>query len=207
MPVPIVGRLTYALGRLFGSPQPVPPSALDDLIYSTVEVDSNRPERAFIQGERIFIGQADVTAGGVSNGAVTLTIQAGATSLIILEYIRCQALTVSGTFNFYLGSPAPAGAPVTVIARDMRIGAAPAIANAQASMQSSTAYANPASGLFMSWNQVIANQDHEEFTLPLIIAPTGGVCGLAIVSQSITARFFCTIGWRERPLAAGEQLI
>lgn len=203
--IPIVGRLPFSLGRLFGSPQPVPPNNLDNSVYPVIDIEGQLPERAFLRAERRYQASVDVTGIAASSPAVTLTLGTSNNILVIIEYLRVELVAVPGAVTIHVGpNVVQAGTTELQVApRDLRLGSAAPLAK----IQSSTNYGAPADPRFIIMQMVAGETQVFKDDGWILSSTSGAGGGLVIFGAVATQRIQVAIGWRERPLASGEASI
>jgi hypothetical protein len=209
--IDIVGRLPFGIGRLLGVSGPVVPSAIDEQIYTVLDLEGGLfPERTFLRGERTYAAFANVTQVGANNqSGFSLSVPFNANFLAVVDYVQIQLIAVPNTdVSWWLGNIAAAGTPVTPTGRDLR--QTPNTAFGGASFQTGVNQATPPAGQ-IGLHRLVAVGDLYSIPGPIIVTPTSpggtfsGVNTLMVITAGALNQAFVSIGWRERPIVPNAE--
>lgn len=204
--IPIVGRLTLGLARLFGVPGQGP-TILDGTVFPVVEIDSDRPEMQFIKTERLMAGSSQIAGGAGTRSAINVGLLATAANLTIIERIEFY-VGAATNIEMYIGNIPVFGTAFNVGPRDTRIINIGPFGGPTSLTITNAAAAAPAvarAGLF-----TLTAAGLWTITDPIVLSPpvvAGQTNSVQLITSANNVGIACTVWFRERPIASGENLV
>lgn len=188
-----VGRYNAILHKLLAMQEGAPSPLLAPEIFPVIQLEHDRPEWAFLGGEKLCVGQISEAALVANYSYVYITNPVGSGTLVVIERILSSEADNTHYFGSGLGiAPTAFGAQI-----DSRSGIFPTAIASTAGFDSGTAVARPGSLLTFIWMLRGVAMD----MFPVVLIP-GAFLAIAgnVVNRGVNISFY----WRERTLEPSE---